>query len=528
MTTSLAPVLPRLSPGTLTRSRLTAWFKRHEDVPLRLLAAPAGNGKTTAIVHYLTQSRRNWTYVALRDEDTQEAVRERIAAGLGITPVPETFPEFVTALNQCAPCEIAIDNADRPLPEAIEELLTLVGVAPAGVSLIFAARSRAALDATRYIAQGTAVLLDDNQLAFDADDVAGMCEWLELAFTPTDVARLLEETEGWPLVAHWVLREASSGGGGVAGAYERWRRTSGRHFADYLDDELKRAGETMRAEFHAASGGNGPAEERERLAKLESRGLFVRFTNGAYRPYRVARQFDLESGVTVATPVVQDPSALLVVRMFGRFEAEIGGRRIEWIRRREAQIFKYLLLKPDGNASRTELRETFWPDASAHLATQSIRTASSNIRKAIAAIVGYGNVDRYFTSRGDMAVEVSNAVIDLRRFTAHVADGDAELDAGRLQEALAHYRAAEALYSGELLGGDFPEPWYAPRAEMYRSLYIAVVEKLAEIYAETGRERRAREYAERAAELRGAVSIGAARDARDARADARGDISKGA
>jgi DNA-binding SARP family transcriptional activator len=212
-------------------------------------------------------------------------------------------------------------------------------------------------------------------------------------------------------------------------------------------------------------------------------------------------------GISAAAPVLQDPSALLVVRMFGRFEAEIGGRRIEWIRRREAQIFKYLLLQPEGAASRSELRELFWPEASPHLATQSIRTASSNIRKAIAAIVGYGNVDRYFTSRGDMAVEVGNAVIDVRRFTAHVADGDAELDAGHLQEALAHYRAAEALYGGELLGGDYPEPWYVPRAEMYRSLYIGVVEKLAEIYAETGRERRAREYAERAAELRGIVSL---------------------
>jgi tetratricopeptide (TPR) repeat protein len=514
--TTTVPALPRLTPGALTRARLTAWLDRHADVPLRLIAAPAGNGKTTSIVHYLHQSPRRWGYVALRDDDAPEQMRERIAAALGIEPPPADHRALVAALERTAPCELAIDNADRPTPEAIDELLALVRDVPAGVSLIYAVRSRAALDATRYIALGTAVLLDDNQLAFDADDVARMCEWFQIAFSPGDVARLIEETEGWPLVTHWVLREASSGGGGIVGAYDRWRRTSGRHFADYLDDELKRSGESMRATFHAALAANGPNEERERLAMLEARGLFVRFAAGAYRPYRVARQFDLESGAPqrASSPIVHDPGALLVVRMFGRFEAEIGGRRIEWIRRREAQIFKYLLLKPDGAASRTELREIFWPDASPHLATQSIRTASSNIRKAIAAIVGYGNVDRYFTSRGDMAVEVANAVIDLRRFTAHVADGDAELDAGRLQEALAHYRAAEALYGGELLSGDYPEPWYAPRAEMYRSLYISVVEKLAEIYSEIGRERRAREYAERAAELRGVVSLDAARQAR--------------
>ena len=517
MTTTFVPALPRLTPGALSRARLTTWLGRNNDVQLRLLAAPAGSGKTTALVHYLQQTERPYAYVALRDDDTPEIVRERISACLGIAPVPQTYAGFVAALARSAPCEIAVDNADRPVPEAIDELLALVSDVPPDVSLIYAVRSRAALDATRFIAIGTAVILDDNQLAFDADDVARMCEWLEIAYSAADIARLIEETEGWPLVTHWVLRDASSQGGGIAGAYDRWRRSSGRHFADYLDDELKRAGETMRAEFHAAAGSNGPSEERERLARLEARGLFVRFAGGAYRPYRVARQFDLENGVatSAAAPIVHDPSALLVVRMFGRFEAEIGGRRIEWIRRREAQIFKYLLLKPDGAASRSELREIFWPEATPHLATQSIRTASSNIRKAIAAIVGYGNVDRYFTSRGDMAVEVGNAVIDLRRFTAHVADGDADLDAGELQEALAHYRAAEALYGGELLGGDYPEPWYAPRAEMYRSLYVGVVEKLAEIYAETGRERRAREYADRAAELRGIVSLDAARDARE-------------
>jgi Bacterial transcriptional activator domain len=496
--------LPRLAPGTLSRARLSAWLKRHSDVPLRLLAAPAGSGKTTALVHYLS-GVEGAHYVALRDDDAPEQVRERLAATLGLAEVPASYFELLTALAKLAPCEIAIDNADRPTSEAIEELLALVAEAPPGISFVYAVRSRAALDATRLIALGLSALLDDNQLAFDADDLARMCEWLEVAYAPADIARLIEETEGWPLVAHWVLREASAGGG-LAGAFDRWRRNSGRHFADFLEDELKRAGEPYRSSFHVALGGTGSADERERLAQLEARGLFVRFAGGAYRPYRVARQFDLES-VPAPSTVDPDSNALLVVRMFGRFEAEIGGRRIEWIRRREAQIFKYLLLKPDGSASRSELREIFWPEASAHLATQSIRTASSNIRKAIAAIVGYGNVDRYFTSRGDIAVEVDNAVIDLRRFTAHMADGDTGLEAGRNQEALAHYRAAEALYSGELLSGDYPEPWYAPRAEAYRALYAGLVQRLSELFSETGEHRRAREYAVRAAELRSVQSF---------------------
>ena len=101
-TTAIASALPRLSPGSLSRTRLTAWFKRNADVPLRLLAAPAGSGKTTALVHYLAQSARTSCYVALRDDDTPELVRERIATGLGITPLPHSYPEFVAALARQA------------------------------------------------------------------------------------------------------------------------------------------------------------------------------------------------------------------------------------------------------------------------------------------------------------------------------------------------------------------------------------------------------------------------------------------
>jgi DNA-binding SARP family transcriptional activator len=160
-----------------------------------------------------------------------------------------------------------------------------------------------------------------------------------------------------------------------------------------------------------------------------------------------------------------------------------------------------LLLKRNGSATRAELREVFWPDAYPQLATQSIRTATSNIRKAIASIVGYGNVERYFSSRGDISVNLQNAVIDVRRFTAHVADGDAALERGRNQEAFAHYCAAESLYSGELLSGEFPETWYAPRAEMYKGLYIGLLERLAEYHADAGHVRHARDYAARAKEL---------------------------
>jgi uncharacterized protein with PIN domain len=489
-----------LAPGSLNRSRIAAWLERHAELPLRFLAAPPGAGKTTAVAMYLAASDRRYAYIALKRDESIETVRERLARALRIEYAPASFDALLAALATRAPCDIVLDDIDRATIETREELEVLAAEAPAGISLIYCARSRVAIDARRFLGRGVGALMSGPGLAFDADELSRVTELHNVNYAASDVARLLEETEGWPIVASWAIRDAAEAGVGLSGAYDQWRRNNGRHFRDFVEEELREAGERYSTAFRMALRGTGTAEERERLAELEERGLFVYFADGAYRPYRVARQLDIDP-VGPSADAANSAAKLLVVRMFGRFEAEIGGRRIEWIRRREAQIFKYLLLKPNGSATRAELRATFWPGTDVHLATQSIRTASSNIRKAIAAVTGYAHVDRYFSSSGDIAVVLENAVIDVRRFTAHVADGDAEREAGRMHEAFAHFRAAEMLYSGELLSGEYPEPWYAARAGMYKALYRGLLERISEYHADSGHARQARDYAERAREL---------------------------
>ncbi|GAC1304870.1 MAG: hypothetical protein NVSMB21_05870 [Vulcanimicrobiaceae bacterium] len=474
------------------------------------MTGPVGAGKTTAIATYLATRPGRCVYLAMRGDEGLDAFRERLSSALGIAYRPASFVAFLAAIATRAPCEIALDDIDRATAETLEELGELVREAPLGVAFIFAARDREAVDVRRYLARGLGAMLEAPALAFDPGDIARLAELHRLAYAPADIERFLEETEGWPLVATWAMREAAAElGATLAGAYDRWRRTNGRHFREFVDDELVAAGEPYRDAFRSAMRGTGLPDERERLALLEARGLFVYYADETYRPYRVARQFDVDARPSApappnanATATATATASLLVVRMFGRFEAEIGGRRIEWIRKREAQIFKYLLLKPSGAASRAELLETFWGHADGHLATQSLRTASSNIRKALAALVGYASVERYFSTRGDMAVALDRAVIDVRRFSAHVADGDTERERGRAAEAFAHYRAAESIYGGELLGGEYPEPWYLARAAMYRALYLGVLERIAEHHADAGHARQAREYATRIAELR--------------------------
>ncbi|MFZ1017864.1 MAG: BTAD domain-containing putative transcriptional regulator, partial [Candidatus Cybelea sp.] len=172
------------------------------------------------------------------------------------------------------------------------------------------------------------------------------------------------------------------------------------------------------------------------------------------------------------------------VRLFGWFRAEIDRRPIEWVRRRDRQIFKYIALQPGGSVSRAELGKLFWPDAEKHLVAQSLRTACSNIRKAIAQLVGFDRVEAYFRAGDDLAVDLDNVIIDVNGFLAHSNDGDEQYDRGEVRAAYAHYRSAGRLYRGNLLLGDVHESWVGPLAASLEQRHVTVLERLSEIASE--------------------------------------------
>jgi DNA-binding SARP family transcriptional activator len=187
--------------------------------------------------------------------------------------------------------------------------------------------------------------------------------------------------------------------------------------------------------------------------------------------------------------------------MFGRFQVEIHGRQVEWIRRRDSLVFKYIALKRNGRATRAELAETFWPGADRHLVAQSVRTVCCNIRKAIARIVGFDTVDRYFRAGSDISIDLENVVIDVTRFLAHVNDGEQQCQRNDLRAALAHYSMAEKLYCNDLLSGEPDEECFAARADALEERYIMVLEHLAKITHELGDLEAAVTHARRVLEL---------------------------
>jgi DNA-binding SARP family transcriptional activator len=234
------------------------------------------------------------------------------------------------------------------------------------------------------------------------------------------------------------------------------------------------------------------------LRALEADGLFVIHSAGVYRPLRALSRLHSHARLTPEVHNVRP----MHIRMLGRFQAEIDGTPIEWIRRRDAQIFQFVALKRNGTASRAELAETFWPGAEKHLVAQSLRTAFSNIRKAIGTIVGFDLIDAYVHANGDLSLNLGNVIVDVNRFIAHANDGDVQYARDELRAAFAHYRSADYAYWGDLLISDAAQPRFAAQAAMLSDRHLLILERLTEITRELKNYGASVHYARRVVELR--------------------------
>lgn len=457
-------------------------MQAYAQYPVRLLIAPGGSGKTSLLLKYCSASERETLYYSLPEGCSAQAVRSMLAEPLAASPA------------QCR--EIVVDEMDNACPDGITELMRLVEEAPENITLIYAARSREAVDARRLIARGVAVLCDARRMGFDVEEAATLAEACGAPAGDLELRRLIADTDGWALAVSSAIRTAAAERETMERAYQLWRSQSQSFLYDFAAASLERAPLDLRQAFWDLWSGENL--DAARLRDLEARGLFVIGDgSGALRLYRALRQTAVKA--EGASPSTFVPP--LMVKMFRSFEARIENREIPWVRRRDQQIVKYLLLKPGGVATRAELASVFWSDTDRHLATQSVRTACSTIRKAFATIVGPANVDLYFRTSPDVQIDLRNVVCDAHRFSAHVSDADAEYERGNMQDAAMHYRAAEKLYAGRLLDFEGPEPWIVPHANELQDRCVQALERLGTLAMEREEISAALQYSARAQSL---------------------------
>jgi hypothetical protein len=468
---------PRLAPSTIRRPRVEEWLGRFSSAPVRLLIAPPGFGKTTALVSYLRHSSTRGMYCNLKSGTTAAGVRGAISRALEVPGGCASHEDLLRVLATAAPLELGFDCEGTPDPSGVSEILHLINEAPEGVSLLVATRSRAAFDAGRLVTRGLAALCDFERLAFDAAEVAQLARACGITFAVGDIPRLIERTDGWPQVVSGAIRGAAEDGCALGGSYENWRKRRGHLFNEFITTALGDASEDDASFVRKLMRGHRYEDERESLQQLEREGFFVIHRDNEYRPLRPVSR--------VETHHFAEPRAVTVtplkVQMLGWFRAEIDGREIKWVRKRDQQIFKYIALKANGTATRTELADAFWPGGEKQLVSQCLRTACSNIRKAIARVVGFNLVDSYFHVNGDVRIDSANVVVDVRNFVDFANDGDQEFEHGDRQAARKYYLRASELYRGDLLIGDRQEPWVADQASLLEARRNQVLERLSQV-----------------------------------------------
>lgn len=467
---------PKLGPAIICRPRVHQWLLRHADVPLRLLAAPTGCGKTVACVNYLRGTATRVAYCRVpknaTTNDFLQILGRIIARGSGL----EDYAAAINALRKIGRFELIFDDVEEASPEVLLWLERLIEDAPDDVTFVYAAPSRYIFDTTSMLARGVAVLCDAGTLAFTADEAAQLAAKMSLPCTDAAVGRLLFETEGWAVALAGAIRESVASDCSLDLAYEAWRQKEGRRFAEFIEHDLARVSPPDREALSRLMW--GVAIEPQRGARLEGLGLPVRYVNGEYRVYRVLTRLQSRKSAMGEATAVRRTAPLLSVQMFGQFRATIDGKVVPWIRRRDQQLFKYLILQPEQRCPRIELIRRFWADADHVLGLQSLRTACSNIRKALASLVGRDAAEEYLSVGREIALNPDTVSVDVRRFVAHVNEGNTAYENGDANAALGHFRSAQNLYGGPLCDDD---SLFAPYASMYESMLTLSVSRIREL-----------------------------------------------
>jgi len=223
MTTPLVATklhVPRRRTRTVPRPRLIERLESGQDAKLVLVAAPAGFGKTTALVEWLTSTGdpRPVAWISLDARDSAPVVFCRYLLTAVDSAVPGAAEAALTLLaSPGAPVEAALALLINDLDARGTDLVIvlddfhllddrgvtaavafLVENLPASVRLVLSTRVDPPLPLARLRARGELLEIRAADLRFTVDEAAAyLADVMGLAVRAQDVAALEERTEGW-------------------------------------------------------------------------------------------------------------------------------------------------------------------------------------------------------------------------------------------------------------------------------------------------------------------------------------------
>jgi DNA-binding SARP family transcriptional activator len=157
--------------------------------------------------------------------------------------------------------------------------------------------------------------------------------------------------------------------------------------------------------------------------------------------------------------------AAVSVSCFGFFRMVSDGRQVDLstVKPRARQVLRLLALHGGRPVHREVLTEAMWPEADGETGTRNLHVAISTLRKAVGPELIARDGDAY---RIALPPESTVDVIAFEDALAHVR---AACDEGDAPAALAPFRRAVELHTGDLLPEDGPADWVVGRREQYRA-----------------------------------------------------------
>jgi DNA-binding SARP family transcriptional activator len=456
------------------RWRAIEWFDTTSSAAARIVCGPIGSGKTFAVRQFVERSGGRAAYVRI----PPRADLDHILAAIASEPSAGT---------------VVLDDLDRADATACGMLAELILGGEIQCTLVLVGRSRRRLRAETLLARGFARACGDDVLAFDSEELQRLAAAYGVDFDDDDIAQLLHDTDGWPIAAEWLVRDAAGARRSLRDAFTHWRGPNGHVLLEFVERDGFEDAAELELFFDALRTGRpDTASDAERLEQL---GLPIVRTRNGLRPYRILARLAEPTATRSISEATTALPPIMVVNVFGRFRCEIAGRPVPFSRRRDQAVLAFVALQPGCRTSRNELLEAFWPGINHGVASQGLRTTLSRIRRAILEAAPSVDPQRYFETTGDVRVNVRAVAVDAHRFVDRIEQGRIDDVRGAPEGAKQHYRVAQRIYVDRVLAAEAPEPCLERHAGRFEALYIEVLTRITELHAATGDLEIAREAA---------------------------------
>jgi LuxR family transcriptional regulator, maltose regulon positive regulatory protein len=217
---------PRLNGGDVLRAGLLGRLEERRALPLVLVTAPAGYGKTTLLAQWIGRDRRLAAWLTLHESDRDAStLADSITTAVGRAGV--TGPGFL----------LVIDDAHLGHPGTLRDaVLDMLAWLPGGSQVIIAGRCAPHLPVARMRAQRILFELGADDLAMTTSEAASLLCSAGIDLGPTVVRELVRRTEGWPV----LLELAAVSLAGASDPVEAAMQLAGDDYliSSYFRDEL--------------------------------------------------------------------------------------------------------------------------------------------------------------------------------------------------------------------------------------------------------------------------------------------------